>query len=77
MARSIILTSKELVSKEKEVALTTAEGSVDLEKLDGLKIMTMVSERERGNDYIISRSWKRGRHAMKAIEKRKVSQGAG
>ena len=61
LARSIILAPKELVSKDKEVASTQVEDSVDLEKLDGLQIMTLVSERERGNDYIISRTWKTGK----------------
>ena len=42
-----------------------------IERMDGLKVMTLVSERERGNDYIISRSWTRGRHTMRTIEKRK------
>ena len=77
LASSIILTPKELVSTDTEMASTKVEDSVDLEKLDGLKIMTLVSERERGNDYIISRTWKRGRHAMKAIEKRKNLKGHG
>ena len=77
LARSIIVTPKELVSKDKAVASTKAEDSVDLEKLDGLEIMTLVSERERGNDYIISRSWTRGRHTMKTIEKRKNFRGEG
>jgi len=44
---------------------------VDLEKLDGAGIMTMVYERDRGEDSIIASSWQRGRHSMKAIEKRK------
>jgi hypothetical protein len=38
---------------------------------DAFKIMTMVSERDRGKDFIISRSWKRGRHSMQTLEKRK------
>ena len=77
LARSMILAPKELVSTDKEVTLTKAEDSVDLEKLDGLKIMTMVSERDQGNDYIISRSWTRGRHTMRTIEKRKNFRGEG
>jgi len=44
---------------------------IDLEKLDGSGIMTMVYERDRGEDSIIASSWQRGRHSMKAIEKRK------
>ena len=77
LARSIILTPKEWVITDTEVASTKVAARVDLEKLDGLKIMTMVSERERGNDYIISRSWRRGRHSMKTIEKRKNLRGEG
>ncbi len=38
---------------------------------DAFKIMTMVSERDRGEDFIISRSWKMGRHSMQTLEKRK------
>ena len=73
LARSIIVSPKAL----EEVASTKAEDIVDLEKLDGLKIMTMVSERERGKDYIISRSWGRGKHIVKSIEKRKNLIGEG
>jgi outer membrane protein assembly factor BamD (BamD/ComL family) len=73
LARSIIVAPKVL----EEVVSTKVEDIVDLEKLDGLKIMTMVSERERGKDYIISRSWKRGRHLIKSIEKRKNLMGEG
>lgn len=40
-------------------------------EMDGFSIMTMVNERGGGEDYIISRSWKRGRHSMTSIEKRK------
>ena len=53
----------------------------DKEKLiDGLKIMTMVSERDRGEDYIISTSWRftdKGseRHRMKYTERRKNYRG--
>lgn len=43
--------------------------------MDGFRIMTMVSERDRGKDFIISTSWKRGRHAMQTIEKRKNLKG--
>ena len=44
--------------------------------MDGLKIMTMVNKRDRGEDYIISASWKlakkgRIRHTMRYKEKRK------
>ena len=43
----------------------------DLEKLDGLRIMALVYERDCGEDSIISSTWLRGRHSMKVIEKRK------
>jgi outer membrane lipoprotein-sorting protein len=43
----------------------------DLEKLDGMRIMALVYEQDRGDDSIISSSWQRGRHSMKVIEKRK------
>ncbi len=38
---------------------------------DAFKIMTMVNERDRGKDFIISRSWEMGRHSMQTLEKRK------
>lgn len=57
-------------------ALVPAAGTKPpLEGMDGLKVMAMVSERERGDDYIASSTWKRGRHAMKTIEKRKNLKG--
>ncbi len=40
-------------------------------KMDGFSIMTMVKERDRGKDYIISRSWEMGRQTTMIIEKRK------
>jgi len=42
---------------------------------DAFRIMTMVSERDRGKDFIISRSWKMGRHSMQTLEKRKYLGG--
>jgi outer membrane lipoprotein-sorting protein len=44
--------------------------------VDGLKVMTMVSERNRGEDYLITTAWKyteegRVRHTMKYVERRK------
>ena len=44
--------------------------------VDGLKVMTMVSERNRGEDYVITTAWRftekgRVRHTMKYTEKRK------
>ena len=39
-------------------------------EVNGLSIMTMVSEREAGKDFIISRSLEMGRYTMKHIEKR-------
>lgn len=77
LASSMILAPKELVSTDTAMASTKVEDSVAIEKLDGLTIMTLVSERERGNDYIISRSWRRGRHTMRTIEKRKNFKGEG
>jgi len=47
------------------------QSMVHPEKLDGAAIMTMVSERDQGEDSIIASSWQRGRHSMKAIVKRK------
>lgn len=49
-------------------------------EIDGLKVMTMVSERDRGKDYIISTSWKlteKGseRHRAKYTEARKHYKG--
>jgi hypothetical protein len=48
--------------------------------IDGLKVMTMVGERDRGKDYAITTSWKftdkgRVRHTMKYNEKRKYYGG--
>ncbi len=50
------------------------------EKMDGLSIMTRVSQRDRGKDYIISLSWemisRTGRkHTMKTLEKWKDFKG--
>lgn len=50
------------------------------EKIDGLKVMKLVSERDRGNDYSISTSWeltRRGsaKHSMKYTEIRKYYGG--
>ncbi len=44
--------------------------------IDGLKVMTMVSEGDRGEDYVITTDWRytekgRVRHTMKCTEKRK------
>ena len=84
LAQSMILSPKKVVGKAKPVVTvktlkTVEEPSrkeiADIEKLDGFRIMTMVSERDRGEDYIISRSWKRGRHSMRSIEKRKNLRG--
>ena len=75
-----LLAQSRIVSPDKEVAAVkpvspakapASRISQPVKDLDGLKIMTMVSERARGKDYIISRTWKRGRHSMKTIEKRK------
>ena len=51
----------------KEISKTT---------VDGLKVMTMVGERDKGEDYMITTTWKytekgRVRHTMKYVEKRK------
>lgn len=48
--------------------------------IDGLKVMTMVSERDRGEDYVITTDWRytekgRVRHTMKCTEKRKYYGG--
>ena len=77
LAHSIILSPKKLVMHRYRGRLqqTAAVSRTTGGRLDGLKIMTMVSEREQGNDYIISRTWKRGRHAIKSIEKRKNFKG--
>lgn len=63
---------------EKESLLK--EPTVPLGDMNGLKVMTMVSERDRGKDYIISSSWKcskkdRVRHSMNYVEKRKFFGG--
>ncbi len=74
LAQSTIVAPAKEVSAVKPVPpLQTPAKTVKLpvEDLDGLKIMTLVSERERGKDYLISRSWERGRHSAKTIEKRK------
>ena len=79
MAQAQIITPEKAAAEEivyqpaagKPVADLPQQRMVDLEKLDGTGIMTMVYERDRGEDSIISSSWQRGRHSMKAIEKRK------
>jgi hypothetical protein len=75
LAQSIITSPKKVVSEAKP---GTVEEKPHLEKattppvkMDGFSIMTMVNERGRGEDYIISRSWEKGRHSMTSIEKRK------
>jgi hypothetical protein len=79
-----LLAQSMIVIPEKEIAQVTPVSptqppvpkvKLPVEDLDGLKIMTLVSERDRGKDYLISRSWKRGRHATKTIEKRKNFKG--
>ena len=77
LAQSIIVSSiKEVETvKPSTVEIPVTKVELPVEDLDGLKIMTMVSERERGTDFIISRTWKRGRHSMKTIEKRKNLKG--
>ena len=51
--------------------------TAEREKLDGIRIMAIVSERDRGEDSIIASSWQRGRHTMKTIAKQKKLRGAG
>lgn len=65
--------AEEIVSQPagKPVGEMTKQSIVDPEKMDGLGIMNMVYERDRGEDSILASSWQRGRHSMKAIEKRK------
>ena len=48
--------------------------------MDGLKVMTMVSERDKGDDYVVTTAWnftKKGRvrHTMEYTEKRKNYEG--
>ena len=80
LAQSAIVSPREMAREAKGAVLAKVpivkqevpvKKAIDLEKLDGPKIMAMVSERERGEDYIISRSWEMGNHSMKNIEKRK------
>lgn len=78
LAQSIVVSPAKEVSTVKPASPVKAPASrmsQPAKDLDGLKIMTMVSERENGKDYIISRTWKRGRHSMKTIEKRKNFRG--
>jgi hypothetical protein len=78
LAQSSIVSPDKKVATAKPVSLAKPPVSTirqPLKDLDGLKIMTMVSERDRGKDYIISRTWKRGRHSTKTIEKRKNLKG--
>jgi len=73
------LSTEEMASREKPIPVSKKphlkEVTTPPLKMDGFRIMTMVSERDRGKDYIISRSWERGRHTMKNIEKRKNFRG--
>ena len=78
LAQSVIVSSEKEIAMAKPVSparTTTPKVKLPVEDLDGLKVMTMVSERDRGKDYLISRSWKRGRHSAKTIEKRKNLRG--
>jgi hypothetical protein len=91
LAKSLIVFPKEVAPEATQVASVTIpetgdglgaadetpskEGTAPPVEMDGFKIMTMVSERDRGEDYIICRSWKRGGHIMKNIEKRKNFKG--
>ncbi|MBW1839418.1 MAG: hypothetical protein JRI49_05720, partial [Deltaproteobacteria bacterium] len=84
LAQSAIISPREMAREAKGAVLAKVpkvkqevpvKKVIDLEKLDGPKIMAMVSERERGEDYIISRSWEMGNHSMKNIEKRKHYRG--
>ena len=91
LAQTMVVSPKKVVREAKQVApleiLKTGEMSQVAKKpqlkevttpplkMDGFKIMTMVSERDRGKDYIISRSWEKGRHTMKNMEKRKNLKG--
>jgi hypothetical protein len=78
LAQSIVVSPDKEVVTVKRISPAKAPASSisqPIKDLDGLKIMTMVSEREKSKDYIISRTWKRGRHAMKTIEKRKNLRG--
>jgi hypothetical protein len=53
------------------------KGDIEMKTpVDGLQVMTMVSERDRGEDYVITTAWKltekgRVRHTLKYVEKRK------
>ena len=52
------------------------ENSETITPVDGLKVMTMLSARDRGADYVLTTAWKytekgRVRHTMKYVEKRK------
>ena len=76
LAQSIIIYPEQSVRKAKQ-AVKDATAPL---QMDGLGIMTMVSERDQGRDYIISSSWDMlngggNRHTMKCIEKRKNLRG--
>ena len=78
LAQSMIVVPEKEIAKVKPVSPAQTPATrvkLPVEDLDGLKIMTMVSERDRGKDYLISRSWERGRHSTKTIEKRKNLRG--
>ena len=78
MAQTQIITPEQAAADEivyqsgtKPLTEVPKQSMVHLETLDGAGIMTMVSERDQGEDSIIASSWQRGRHSMKAIVKRK------
>ena len=76
LAQSIIIYPEQSVWKAKQ-AVKDATAPL---QMDGLGIMTMVSERDQGRDYIISSSWDMvngggNKHTMKCIEKRKNLRG--
>ena len=76
LAQSIIVYPEQLVRKAKQAVKDVTPPP----QMDGLSIMSMVSERDTGRDYIISSSWDMvhgsgNRHTMKCIEKRKNLRG--
>jgi len=78
LAQSMIVAPEKEITAVKPVSprqTPAATVKLPVEDLDGLKVMTLVSERDRGKDYLISRSWKRGRHSTKTIEKKKNLKG--
>jgi len=80
LAQSIIVYPGKVAWEAKQVVPEKIPGATPPPNMDGFRIMTMVSERDKGRDSIISSSWEMakgggGKDTMKCIEKRENLRG--